>query len=92
MERLFDDFDLQPIADELRRTRSAPEAEQMIWAFECALEVGRVDPDLLDHLLAATVCLVAARTGCTPRDVLESFFRRSVPDGVWTERYLPLFA
>ena len=88
----WDDFRLDPLAEELRRTQSAPDAEKMIWAFERALEVGRVDPDLLEHLLAASVCLVAGRTGRSPRDVLESFFRRSVADEVWAERYRPLFA
>ena len=88
----WDHFTLEPLAEELRRTQNAPDAEKMIWAFERALEVGRVDPDLLEHLLAAAVCLVAGRSGHSPRDVLETFFRRSVADEVWAERYRPLFA
>jgi len=64
----------------------------MIWAFEQALPVARLDPELLDYLLAAVVCLVARSTERTPRDVLEMFFRRSVDDREWRTRYRPLFA
>jgi hypothetical protein len=88
----WDGFDLEPLARELRRTLTPPEAERMLWAFERALDVARVDDELVECLLAASICLAATRTGKTPRDVLESFFRRSVPDEVWRDRYLPLFA
>jgi hypothetical protein len=88
----WDGFDLEPLALELRRTLDAPDAERMIWAFERALDVARVDDELVEYLLAASVCLAATRAGMSPRDVLESFFRRSVPDEVWRDRYLPLFA
>ena len=88
----WEEFDLEPLARELRATLPAPQAEKMIWAFERALAVARVDGDLVDCLLAASICLAARRAGTSPRDVLESFFRRSVPDEVWRDRYLPLFA
>jgi hypothetical protein len=85
-------FDLEPLARELRATLSPPDAERMIWAFERALSVARVDEELVECLLAASICLSASRSGTSPRDVLESFFRRSIPDEVWRDRYLPLFA
>ena len=88
----WSDFDLGPLAAELRGTAGPAEAEKTIWAFERAVAAGRIDDDLLDYLLAAVTCLLAARDGCSPRDVLEAFFRRSVPDETWRERYLPLFA
>jgi hypothetical protein len=86
------EFDIEPLARELRDTLSGPEAERMIWAFERALAVARVDDELVEFLLAASICLAASRSGKSPRDVLEAFFRRSVPDEVWRDRYLPLFA
>jgi hypothetical protein len=88
----WDAFDLTPLAAMLRETAPRADAEKMIWAFERALPVARVDPELLDYLLAAVVCMVARGRECSPRDVLEAFFRRSVPDDVWRSRYLPLFA
>jgi hypothetical protein len=88
----WDTFDLEPLALELRSTLSPPDAERMIWAFERALAVARVDGELVECLLAASICLAASRNGSSPRAVLESFFRRSVPDEIWRERYLPLFA
>jgi hypothetical protein len=88
----WDHFDLAPLAEEVRASAPRPDAEKMIWGLERALQVARIDPELLDYLLAAAVCLVARRSGCSPRDVLESFFRRSVPDEVWRGRYLPLIS
>jgi hypothetical protein len=88
----WDGFDLEPLALELRRTLPAPDAERMVWAFERALDVARIDDELVEYLLAASICLAASRSETSPRDVLESFFRRSVPDAVWRDRYLPLFA
>jgi hypothetical protein len=85
-------FDLRPVAAELRETSEPADAEKMIWALEKALAAGRLDDELLDYLLAATVCLLAARSGQSPRTVLEGFFRRSVSDQVWHERFRPLFA
>jgi hypothetical protein len=91
MRDVWDGFDLEPLAEELRRTRDPVDAERMIWAFERALRVGQIDTRMLDYLLAASVCLIAGAEGESPRDVLERFFKRSVPDDVWRERYLPLF-
>lgn len=87
----WDAFTLERVASELREELSAPEAERMVYAFESALRVARVDPELLPHLLAATACLLAHSEATTPRDVLETFFRRAVADPVWRERYEPLF-
>jgi hypothetical protein len=87
----WDDFDLHPLAAELRATRSAPDAEKAIWAFEEALRVARVDDGLLDYLLVAIVCLLATGEGSTPRTVLETVFRRAVSDDAWRSRYAELF-
>jgi hypothetical protein len=86
----WDEFDLEPLCAEIRAGGGGPDAERTIWAFEQALQAARVDETLLEHLLTATVCLVARAQGCSPRTVLESFFRRSVPDETWRERFLPL--
>jgi len=86
----WDSFDLAPLAEEIRRTRSGPDAERTVWAFEQALSAAQVDEVLLEHLLTAALCLVARAAACSPRDVLELYFRRSIPDEVWRERYLPL--
>jgi hypothetical protein len=92
MRDAWDEFDLEPLAQELRRTRDPPDAERMIWAFERALGVGQVEPRMLEYLLAASVCLLAGAGEESPRDILERFFRRSIPDQIWRERYQPLFA
>ena len=91
MRNAWDEFDLEPLAEELRRTRDPVDAERMIWAFERALRVGRVEPRMLEYLLAASVCLLAGAEDGSPRDILERFFRRSIPDQVWRDRYQPLF-
>jgi hypothetical protein len=87
----WDGFTLERLASELRDDLSGPEAERMIFAFEEALRIARTNEELLPHLLAATTCLLAHVEGTTPRGVLETFFRRSVSDQVWRERYVPLF-
>jgi hypothetical protein len=92
MHDAWDEFDLEPLAEELRRSRDPVDAERMIWAFERALRVGRVEQRMLEYLLAASVCLLAGAEGESPRDVLDRFFRRSIPDHIWQERYQPLFA
>jgi hypothetical protein len=87
----WNSFELTPLADVVRESAGGPDGERMIWAFEEAVRVARMDPELLSYLLAALTCLVARTEGCSPRDVLESFFRRSIPDEEWRGRYLPLF-
>lgn len=86
----WDAFDLTRLAGELRARRIGPDGEKMIWAFEEALRVARIDRHLLDYVLVAAVCLIARADGISPRQVLEAFFRRSVSDREWRERYLPL--
>ncbi len=87
----WDTFDLGPLVQELREGVGGPDGEKMVWAFEQALGVARIDPDLLDYLLAAAACLLAHSSDASPRDVLEAFARRSIPDGEWHDRYAPLF-
>lgn len=87
----WDSFDLDALAVVVRSRGGGPDAERMIWAFEEALRVARLDPELLSYLLAALTCLLARADDCSPRDVLEAFFRRSIPDEEWRGRYLPLF-
>jgi hypothetical protein len=86
----WDDLDLEALESELRSTLPAAEAEKMIWAFEQARSVARIDGDLLRYLLAATASLVARAEGSSPRDVFEAFFRRSVSDEDWRDRYAGL--
>ena len=88
----WDELDLAALHDELRSALPAGEAEKMIWAFERALEVARIDGDLLRYLLAATASLVARADDTTPRDVFEAFFRRTVSDEEWRDRYAALLA
>ena len=87
----WEDFDLDALAAAVRAGGRGPDAERMIWAFEEGLRVAKLDPELLSYLLAATTCLLARLDGCSPRDVLEAFFRRSIPDEEWRDRFLPLF-
>jgi hypothetical protein len=88
----WDDLDLQALEQELRNALPEPEAEKMVWAFERALAVARVDGDLLRYLLAATASLLAAAEASTPRTVFEAFFRRSVSDEEWRDRFAGLLA
>jgi hypothetical protein len=75
------------------RARGAPDdAERTVWAFERALAVARLDPELVRHLLVAAVCVVAYEDGTSPRVVLEQLFRRSVSDSEWRDRFEPLLA
>jgi hypothetical protein len=87
----WDTFDLDILASELRENPGGADGASMIYAFEEALRVARFDEALLAHFLAATVCLLARAENSTPRTILEAFFRRSVSDDLWRERYLPLF-
>jgi hypothetical protein len=85
-------IDPEPLFAAIRDRGPAPDAERVIWAFERALVVARIDSDLLRHLLVACVCLVAHEEGSTPRAVLERLFRRAVSDREWREEYAPLLA
>ena len=85
------DLDLDGLVRELRATNPQAEAERMVRAFEELLQLVRFDRELLPSLLAAAVALIAYVEESSPRTVLEQWFRRSVPDDVWRERYLPLF-
>jgi hypothetical protein len=84
-------FDAEHLADEIRAATGAVDGEKTVWAFEQALKAARVDEGLLEYVLVATVCLLARAWDCSPRTVLEAFFRRAVPDELWRDRYLPLF-
>lgn len=86
------ELDLQALCRELRATLPPAEAEKMIWSFEQALTVARVDGDLLRYLLAAVASLLAREESSSPRAVFEAFFRRSVSDDEWRERYAELLA
>jgi hypothetical protein len=87
----WDRLELDDLVRELRENVGGPDGEKMIWAFEQAIRVGRIDPELLEYMLAAVVCLLARSSDDSPRAVLEDFFRRSITDQEWRERYLPLF-
>ena len=87
----WDRFELDALAHEIRASGKPADAEKMIWAFEEAVRVARIDPELLSYQLAALTCLIALLEGGSPRDVLEAFFRRSVADDDWRDRFLPLF-
>jgi len=87
----WDAFDLEPLTEELRRACGPAEAERMVYAFERAVGLARIDPELLSHLFAATACLLARIEGVSPRAVLETYFRRAVSDEHWQRVYLPLF-
>jgi hypothetical protein len=86
----WDDFDFDPLVHELRERVGGPDGEKMIWAFEQAVGVARIDPELLEYVLAAVTCLLARATDQSPRDVLETFTRRSVSDDEWRRRYSEL--
>ena len=76
----WDNFDHESLFRELRDGHGGPDGEKMIWAFEQALGVARIDPDLLNHLLAATACLLAHTNGESPRAVFAAFARRSISE------------
>ena len=87
----FAHIDLDGLAGELRASSSEADAERMLRALEELLRLVRVDRELLPSLLAAAVSLSACVEDSSPRTVLEQWFRRSVPDDVWHERYRPFF-
>ena len=85
-------FDPEELYEAIHAHGPAGDSARTVWAFERALAVARLDPELLRHLLVASVCLVASEEGTSPRAVLEQLFRRSVTDTEWRERFEPLFA
>ena len=88
----WDAFELDRLAEVVRETRSAPDAERTIWAFEEVLRAARIDPELLEYVLVAAVCLLARKFDVAPRRVLFAFLRRSVDEDEWNAHYRPLFA
>ena len=88
----WESFDLDEFTRELRGSLSGPDADNLISAFELAVEVARIDDEMLSYLVVAIVCLLARMDESSPRSVLEAFFRRSVTDEAWRKTYLPLFA
>jgi hypothetical protein len=88
----WNDVSLDALAKELRATLPPAEAEKMLWAFEQVLAVARIDGDLLRYHLAAVASLLARADGSSPRAVFEAFFRRSVTDEEWYDRYASLLA
>ena len=70
----WDDFDFEPRSTSSREGVGGPDGEKMIWAFEQALGVARIDPGLLEYVLAAVVCLarprrISRRERCSRRSV-----------------------
>ena len=86
----WQDVDPERLFDAVRARGSTPDAERTVWAFERALSVARLDPELLRHLLVACVCLIAYEEERPPRAVLEEVFRRSISDAEWRDRFEPL--
>ena len=86
------ELDLEALASELRSTLPPAEAEKMIWAFDQAVGVARIEGDLLRYLLAATAALIARVEDSSPRTIFEAFFRRSISDDEWRDRYARLIA
>jgi hypothetical protein len=88
----WDSIDPEGLFDAIRARGPGSDAERTIWAFERAIAVARLEPELVRHLLVACVCLVAYEDGQSPRAILEQLFRRSVSDGEWRDRFEPLLA
>ena len=88
----WEGFDIEAFERELRGRLNGPDADKLVWAFERAVQVARIDDELLSYLVVAIVCLLARVDESSPRTVLEAFFRRSVTDEDWRRTYLPLFA
>jgi hypothetical protein len=85
-------LDLTTLAQQLRRGKRDREAERLIVAFEHVLELARADGAFLDDVLVAVICLLAHADGVTPRDVLETCFRRAMPDSRWRAELEPLLS
>ena len=88
----WDSFDPEELYEAIHERGPSRDAARTVWAFERAITVARLDPELVRHVLVACVCLVAIQEGTSPRSVLEQLFRRSVSDAEWRERFEPLFA
>jgi hypothetical protein len=84
--------DLSPLFEAIRRQSEPPDAERMIWALEQVLRGARIDPGLLDHLAVAAICALAYRDGETPRAVAEQIFRRAVSDERWNAEFAGLLS
>jgi hypothetical protein len=82
--------DLGELAERLSDERSQPDAERTLWAFQRVLEIARGDPELLDYVLTASICLVARSGDMSPRHVLETWFRRAPSDERWSNDIRPL--
>jgi hypothetical protein len=85
-------FDPEELFEAIHARGPRRDAARTVWAFERAIAVARLDPELLRHVLVACVCLVASEEGTPPRAVLEQLFRRSVSDSEWRDEFEPLFA
>ena len=83
----WENFDPSPLFEAIRERGPAPDAEQTVWAFERALQIARTDAALIEHLVVASVCVLALDREETPRTVLEQLFRRAASDGEWREMY-----
>lgn len=86
------ELDLGKLTSELRSTLPPAEAEKMVWAFEQARDVARIEGDLLRYLFAATASMLARVEDSSPRAIFEAFFRRSISDEEWRDRYAELIA
>jgi hypothetical protein len=83
----WESFDPAPLFEAIRERGPAPDAEQTVWAFERALQVARADGAFIEHLVVASVCVLAFERRETPRTILERMFRRAVSDSEWRETY-----
>ena len=79
----WDDVEPERLFEAIRSRGTSADAERTVWAFERALAVARLDPELVRHLLIAAVCIVAYEDGTSPRRVLSAqhFVRRRAHPG-----------
>ena len=83
----WENFNPSPLFEAIRERGPAPDAEQTVWAFERALQVARTDAAFIEHLVVASVCVLAFDREETPRTILEQLFRRAASDGEWRDMY-----
>jgi hypothetical protein len=88
----WNELDLTALAGQLRRGSRDEDAERMVVAFEHAVALARADEAFLDDLLVAVVCLLSHAEATTPREILEGYFRRAIPDQRWRAELAPLLA